>query len=88
MEDDNLLGNQRRDASAIGSQYRAGRPRPISMVSLQDVVGDKKDFQLQKVDADFTDAKGDYYKAFAEKLATLDAGNSEDQLCIDRKSVV
>ena len=80
---DSLLSSQARDASAIGSAYRAGRPRPISMVSLQDVVGDKKDFQLQKVDADFTDAKGEYYNAFAEKLATLDAGNSEDQLCIE-----
>lgn len=57
--------------------------RPSSTLSLSTIVGDKKDFNLQKVDPDFTDSKGAYYKAFEEKLQKLSAGNSEDTLCIE-----
>lgn len=54
-----------------------------SMLSLDSVVGDKKDFKLQKVDPFFTDSTGEYFKAFEQKLATLDGKNSEGQLCIE-----
>jgi alpha-1,3-glucan synthase len=33
-----------------------------SVLSLNSVVGDKKDFKLQKVDPFFTDSTGEYYK--------------------------
>ena len=54
-----------------------------SMLSLDSVVGDKKDFKLQKVDPFFTDSTGEYFKAFEQKLSTLDGKNSESQLCIE-----
>ncbi|KAI9791171.1 MAG: Cell wall alpha-1,3-glucan synthase ags1 [Candelina submexicana] len=54
-----------------------------SVLSLSSVVGDKKDFNLQKVDPFFTDANGEYFKAFEKKLENLDGKNSEDQLCIE-----
>ena len=54
-----------------------------SMLSFDSVVGDKKDFKLQKVDPFFTDSTGEYYKAFEQKLATLDGKNSEGQMCIE-----
>lgn len=54
-----------------------------SMLSFDSVVGDKKDFKLQKVDPFFTDSTGEYFKAFEAKLATLDGKNSETQLCIE-----
>ena len=54
-----------------------------SLLSLDSVVGDKKDFKLQKVDPFFTDSTGEYYKAFDAKLSTLDGKNSEGQLCIE-----
>ena len=54
-----------------------------SMLSLNSVVGDKKDFKLQKVDPFFTDSTGEYYKAFEERLKTLDGKTSEGLLCIE-----
>ena len=54
-----------------------------SMLSLNSVVGDKKDFNLQKVDPFFTDSTGEYYRAFEQRLQNLDASNSESQLCIE-----
>ncbi|KAI5785864.1 alpha-1,3-glucan synthase [Geopyxis carbonaria] len=57
--------------------------RNSSVLSLPSVVGDKKDFKLQKVDLNFTDATGEYYKAFEKKLAALDGKTSEDALCVE-----
>ena len=54
-----------------------------SLLSLNSVVGDKKDFKLQKVDPFFTDSTGEYYKAFDEKLKGLDGKSSESQFCIE-----
>ncbi|MCJ1398815.1 Cell wall alpha-1,3-glucan synthase ags1 [Xylographa trunciseda] len=61
----------------------ANRLSNSSMLSLDSVVGEKKDFKLQKVDPFFTDSTGEYFKAFEEKLATLDGKNSEGQMCIE-----
>jgi alpha-1,3-glucan synthase len=57
--------------------------RNSSRLSVVDVVGDRHDFKLQKVDPFFTDSTGDYYKAFEQKLAGLTAKNSDTDLCID-----
>ncbi|KAF7509611.1 hypothetical protein GJ744_007649 [Endocarpon pusillum] len=54
-----------------------------SMLSLDSVVGDKKDFNLQKVDPFFTDSTGEFYDAFAKRLERLNGDNSESQLCIE-----
>ncbi|KAJ5894933.1 hypothetical protein N7495_006624 [Penicillium taxi] len=67
-------------------------PRPLteshrysnaSVLSLDSVVGDKKDFKLQKVDPFFTDNTGEYYHNFEDKLKALNGSNSESQLCIE-----
>ncbi|KAL8882053.1 MAG: hypothetical protein Q9198_000876 [Flavoplaca austrocitrina] len=55
----------------------------VSILSVDSVVGDKKDFKLQKVDPFFTDSSGEYYKAFDDKLKDLDGKTSEGQLCIE-----
>jgi alpha-1,3-glucan synthase len=67
-------------------------PRPLgeshrysnaSVLSLDSVVGSKKDFKLQKVDPFFTDGTGEYYHNFEQKLQSLNGSNSEGQLCIE-----
>ena len=55
----------------------------ISTLSLKEVVGDKHDFSLQKVDPSFTDSTAEYFNAFKTKLRKLNASNSEDELCIE-----
>ncbi|KAJ5223097.1 alpha-1-3-glucan synthase [Penicillium citrinum] len=54
-----------------------------SVLSLDSVVGDKKDFKLQKVDPFFTDGTGEYYHNFERKLQDLNGSNSEADLCIE-----
>ncbi|KKY23936.1 putative alpha-glucan synthase [Phaeomoniella chlamydospora] len=68
-------------------------PRPISenqnryssasTLSLDTIVGERKDFKLQQVDPNFTDKTGVYFREFEEKLASLNADNSETALCIE-----
>ncbi|KAJ5929772.1 hypothetical protein N7454_006722 [Penicillium verhagenii] len=67
-------------------------PRPLqdshrlssaSVLSLDSVVGNKKDFKLQKVDPFFTDGNGEYYHTFEQKLRDLNGSNSEGPLCIE-----
>lgn len=53
------------------------------MLSVNLVVGEKKDFKLQKVDPFFTDSTGVFYHAFEKKLETLDGKNSETTNCIE-----
>ena len=53
------------------------------MLSVDLVVGEKKDFKLQKVDPFFTDSTGVFYRAFEKKLETLDGKNSETSNCIE-----
>jgi alpha-1,3-glucan synthase len=54
-----------------------------SVLSLDSVVGDKKDFKLQKVDPFFTDSTGEFYRVFERRLEELNGANSESQLCIE-----
>jgi alpha-1,3-glucan synthase len=69
--EDGLLG--RRDA----------RESLMSLVSVDDIVKEKQDYNLQKVDPFFTDANNEYADKFEKKLADLNGKNSEDQLCIE-----
>ena len=54
-----------------------------SMLSVNSVVGEKTDFNLQKVDPFFTDSNGAFYHAFEKKLDKLDGKNSETTNCIE-----
>ncbi|PWY70843.1 alpha-1,3 glucan synthase [Aspergillus sclerotioniger CBS 115572] len=54
-----------------------------SLLSVDMVVGQKKDFRLQKVDPFFTDSTGEYANLFEQKLQNLTGGNSELELCIE-----
>lgn len=54
-----------------------------SVLSLDSVVGGKKDFKLQKVDPFFTDSNGEYARNFEQQLENLNGSNSESQLCIE-----
>ncbi|KAE8549991.1 hypothetical protein EYB25_008516 [Talaromyces marneffei] len=54
-----------------------------SVLSFDSVVGDKKNFKLQKVDPFFTDATGEFYRIFEKKLEDLNGSNSDSQLCIE-----
>ncbi|KAE8351049.1 hypothetical protein BDV28DRAFT_162594 [Aspergillus coremiiformis] len=54
-----------------------------SVLSVDSIVGEKKDYTLQKVDPFFTDSTGEYYRAFDQKLEKLNGSNSESQLCIE-----
>jgi alpha-1,3-glucan synthase len=69
--EDNLLG--RRDA----------RASTMSLVSVDGIIKEKLDYNLQKVDPFFTDANNEYADKFEKKLANLNGKNSEDQLCIE-----
>ncbi|KAJ5666828.1 hypothetical protein N7462_011237 [Penicillium macrosclerotiorum] len=55
-----------------------------SVLSVDSVVGDKKDYKLQKVDPFFTDSNGEYYRIFEKKLEELNGTNSDSQLCIEQ----
>ncbi|KAL8689434.1 MAG: hypothetical protein Q9218_004894 [Villophora microphyllina] len=69
--------------NAAFSQQHRRSASGASILSVDTVVGDKKDYKLQKVDPFFTDSTGEYYKAFDEKLKDLDGKTSEGQLCIE-----
>ena len=61
--------------------------RRFSNVSIQSITRGRTDFALQKVDPFFTDADGEYTNEFKQKLTTLDAKNSETDLCIEQHLV-
>ncbi|GKZ26283.1 hypothetical protein AbraIFM66951_003610 [Aspergillus brasiliensis] len=58
-------------------------PSMMSLVSVHDIVKEKQDYNLQKVNPFFTDANHEYAAKFERKLAGLNGKNSEDQLCIE-----
>ncbi|OJJ64734.1 hypothetical protein ASPSYDRAFT_84729 [Aspergillus sydowii CBS 593.65] len=63
--------------------FAENRMSNASVLSLDSVVGNKKDFKLQKVDPFFTDSNGEFYKDFERRLETLNGSNSESQFCIE-----
>lgn len=64
------------------SFYQQGN-RNSSQLSLSDVVGERHDMKLQKVDLSFTDANGEFYAEFEDMLASITAKNSHTELCIE-----
>lgn len=61
----------------------SNRLSSASVLSLDSVVGDKKDYNLQKVDPFFTDSAGEFGREFERRLEGLTAANSEKELCIE-----
>lgn len=57
--------------------------RNSSRLSVVDVVGERTDYKLQKVDPFFNDSTGEYYREFEQKLTGLTVKNSESELCIE-----
>jgi alpha-1,3-glucan synthase len=72
-----------RPTSTLLSPGLYSQKRNSSALSLDLVVGDKKDYQLQHVDPTFNDTKGEYYHEFESMLASLDAKNSDNDLAIE-----
>lgn len=64
----------------LGMHDNASR---TSMLSVDEVVGERHDFKLQQVDPFFTDKDGEFYAAFEAKLGQLDSQNSISDLCIE-----
>lgn len=63
--------------------YIDKRASSHSVLSMESVVGEKKDFKLQQVDPFFTDSTGEFYKAFEKKLEGLNGQNSDSAACIE-----
>lgn len=59
------------------------RNRASSVLSVNEIKGDRQDFLLQKVDPTFKDSTGDYYRAFESMLSSLGGKTSENELCIE-----
>ncbi|KAL1851172.1 hypothetical protein Plec18170_006496 [Paecilomyces lecythidis] len=59
-------------------------PDPIaSLLSVQSVVKENRDYNLQKIRPFFTDSNNEYARRYERKLANLNGKNSEGQLCIE-----
>lgn len=69
--------------SPAGAGLLPLRLRNTSLLSVNEVVGARTDYALQKVDPFFNDSTGEYYRAFQDKLSGLTAKNSEGELCIE-----
>ncbi|CAZ80440.1 unnamed protein product [Tuber melanosporum] len=54
-----------------------------STLSLATVVGERRDYCLQQVNANFTDADGSASKAFEQELARIDEKSGRVDLCIE-----
>ncbi|KKY19706.1 putative alpha-glucan synthase ags2 [Phaeomoniella chlamydospora] len=70
--------------SFLSSHNQMNRFSSASTLSVDMVVGDKKDYNLQEVVPVFTDSTGEFTNKFSTKLADLSGANSEDQLCIEQ----
>lgn len=69
-----------------GDAYRrsSSRHSTTSLLSLSEVTGGRRDFSLQKIELDFTDSTGEYYRKFQGELRKkLDAKSSESGLVIE-----
>lgn len=64
-------------------RLHSAQHRNSSLLSLPDVVGDRQDLKLQKVDQFFNDTSGEFYAEFEEMLDHLTASNSANELCIE-----
>ena len=73
----------RRDHTGQSSPAQVLSAKP-SVLSLQSVVGDEKNYRMQKVEPFFTDSQGVYTKQFDKMLDGLSSRTSTSQLCIEQ----
>ncbi|KAF2194680.1 glycosyltransferase family 5 protein [Zopfia rhizophila CBS 207.26] len=90
-QDSNMsLSSSSESQSPIGTQtpipsepsYQMMSANP-SVLSLKTVVGDEKNYSLQKVEPFFTDSQGIYTRQFDKMLGGLNGRTSTNQLCIE-----
>ena len=67
----------------VVSQDFSSQSPHTSQLSLHLIVGERGDFNLQKVDPSFTDSNGMFYQRFKSKLDKLEGKNSETDYCIE-----
>ncbi|KAF1954873.1 hypothetical protein CC80DRAFT_526600 [Byssothecium circinans] len=68
------------DRSRHSSRHWSARP---SVLSLESVVGDEKNYRMQNVEPFFTDSQGVYTKQFGRLLDGLNGRTSTNELCIE-----
>lgn len=68
---------------ASSQNERPGSSSGNSVLSLDSVIGDRRDFKLQAVDPFFTDSTGMYGDKFDGMLTELNGKSSEGHLCIE-----
>lgn len=74
----------RAQARLLPDTTRHSHKRHSSLLSLDEVTSGRRDYSLQKVDLDFTDSQGEYYKKFENLLQEkLTAKSSENTLVIE-----
>lgn len=90
MQDNNRSRSPSPMAPALASLLPVDKRRSshrhstASLLSLTEVTSGRRDFSLQKVDLDFTDSQGEYYKKFQGMLQEkLTAKSSENTLVIE-----
>ncbi|KAL4964121.1 alpha-1,3-glucan synthase Ags2 [Aspergillus stella-maris] len=71
------------EAAPPYSNEPGNRLSSTSVLSVDSIIGEKKDYKLQKVDPTFTDSTGEFYRVFEARLEKLNGKNSESQLCIE-----
>ncbi|RDW72846.1 hypothetical protein BP6252_06753 [Coleophoma cylindrospora] len=76
------MGNSLAPPSPHFLGNKNNRMSTISILSVDSIVGGKKDFNLQEVVPVFTDATGEFTEKFRDMLESLSARNSEFSLCI------
>lgn len=77
-------GSQTRTANRLSSNSRLSIESRVSLLSLDDVTLGRKDYNLQKVELNFTDSSGEYHNKFNAMLQQkLNAKSSESSLVID-----
>ena len=72
------LGHIRDYSQSLYTSAPDEPPRYSALLSSDNVIGEKKDFKLQKVDPFFTDSRKDYRQAFSRKLQDLNGRNTYD----------
>lgn len=53
------------------------------LLSWDEVVGSRRDFELQNTNPIFTDPRGDYYRNLGQALKSLTVNNSVSELCLE-----
>lgn len=69
---------------AIEGSHADPARRAGHLFSYDAIVDNKSVFELQKVDANFTDSQNEFYNDFSRQLGSINVKSSEGRLCIDK----